>query len=72
MLISVVFITNFFQSEYLSVVSYLSSMVNGGYQGNFKLVYFFLVVVVATRRFRANKTQTIKQKGSIFVRTKNI
>ena len=71
MLMSVVFTTNFFQSEYLSVVSYLSSMVNGGYQGNFKLVYFFLVVV-ATRRFRANKMQTIKQKGSIFVRTKNI
>ena len=30
MLISDVFITNFFQSEYLSVVNYLSGMVNEG------------------------------------------
>ena len=56
MLISVVFITNFFQSEYLSVINYLSSMVNSGYQGNFKLLYFFYKKISQAQKHKnANK-----------------
>ena len=56
MLISVIFITTFFQSEYLSVINYLSSMVNSGYQGNFKFLYFFY-----KRILHAPKAQKRKQ-----------
>ena len=53
MLISVIFITKFFQSECLSVINYLSSMVNSGYQGNFKFFY--------KRILHAPKAQKCKQ-----------
>ena len=56
MLISVIFITKFFQSEYLSVINYLSSMVNSGYQGNFKFLNFFY-----KRILHAPKAQKRKQ-----------
>ena len=56
MLISAIFITAFFQSEYLSVINYLSSMVNSGYQGNFKFLYFFY-----KRILHAPKAQKRKQ-----------
>ena len=42
MLISIIFSTSFFQTEYLSVINYLSSIVKWDYQDNFKPVYFFL------------------------------
>ena len=63
---SVVFTTNFFQSEYLSVVSYLSSMVNGGYQGNFKLVYFFFGCCCCYKKISSEQNANNKTKRQHF------
>ena len=41
MLFGVMFSTSFFQSEYLSVINYLSSIVKWGNQDNFKHFFFF-------------------------------
>ena len=45
-----------FKPQWLEKNFWLSSIGNWGYQGNFRLFYFF------TKRFRANKKQTSKQK----------